>query len=77
MIELSEEKRNFIDAWKRDEETGEYLFRESFFFKYLILLFCVVTIGYFMCSFFVVRWILGAAIGMMELYRIYKRKAVF
>ena len=28
-IELSEEKRNFMDAWQKNEETGEYLLDEN------------------------------------------------
>lgn len=62
---------------KKNSMQDKYLFGISCFAPYLVF-FCVfVVMWHFMESLAVIRWIIAIMIGLLEMYRIIKRKAIF
>lgn len=55
----------------------KYLFGISYFAPYLIVFGVAVVMWYFVESLAVIRWVIAIMIGLFEMYRIIKRKAIF
>lgn len=62
---------------KNNSMQDKYLFGISYFVPYLTIFCGFVVMWYFMESLAVIRWIIAIMIGLFEMYRIIKRKAIF
>lgn len=63
------EKKNVVD--------NKYPFEFRFFLLYFIIFVIFIFIWYFMESFPIIRWSIGLLIGLLEIVKIVKRKAIF
>ena len=56
---------------------GEYHLKIHYFVPGFVVLLLFVLVFYILLDYALIRWGLGAIIGIIELYRIYKRKTIF
>lgn len=55
----------------------EYKMKFKLFLPGILSVLCAITLFYLLRNLWIVRWFIGALIGLFELYRIYKRKSIF
>lgn len=66
-----------IAASGMTKEGENYIFRASFLYKYGLIVLAILLFGVMMRNVWMIRWLVGVILGIVELWRIIKRRALF